>query len=602
MAAGIKEIRQRAADLLETAVPDVDSWIKYREIQGYRDITEMEHTSQAAQTTRQFQVLAIPIDEEGFLGGCSVDQQQRLRITLRYYTQPTTSRGESSFDYQSTWDRIGSDSARILEVLERPPVEGNWDGTPLRDIRFVSSTEPFTSDVANMVYVALDFEVLYRLDQQQGSGVITRAFGTLTEVREYLDGKEAGTVARLQNLRTKEAIGLWIQLTDGTAKLIGDCDFTKADGTEFDISATGDIRPRGVGTASITYGTGLVVATEGAQFWGAREKTDRDFLHVGTHTNYTVPVEPYLGEFFAVGDLPSPANTDDVAYVVDESTGAISDLYRYDGAVWNACGGGGGTIGEHTTLADLFAQTPTAGDRRAVVRSGAVVGEWIGDGTRWRLNGEIDFTASGTATATIFAGYISTDNIASTTYSDTLGVGIVEGGAQLRGFWFLQTLSSPMQLDASQLSLQVGATWSLSARTNTSRWSAMAGLYIERDSDAVVFIMVGADDRVGPTMTQARAQALYGQTSALSAATGGTDSGCDSLSGTVNAQVGCGATGALEALFDSGTAGAQYAVDAMALADIGLPGKVKGIAIGTRDDAGSPHTTWFSSVRMGVGT
>lgn len=592
MAAGIKEVRERAAILIEASVPDVDSSILFKEISGKLPIERQPHTGSASQTTRQFQIRSIPIDDEGFLGGCSVDQRQRIRVTVRYYSTDERS------DWQTVTDRMGADSARIEEVLLRPSLESNWTGTPLLGIWLDSAEGPFDSDVQNMAYMSMDFEVLYRLDQEQASSVLVRSFNTLAEVREYLDTVNAGDISRLANARTTETIGYWLQRSDGTASLLGDCNWAKADGGEFMIAADGDIRPRGAGTASITYGTGLVVAGEGVQFWGARELTDRDYLHVGTHATYAIPTQRYLGEFFAVGDLPSPANTDDVAYVVSESTGAVSDLYRYDGAVWNACGGGSSSITDYSTQALLFAVTPTAGLRASLVRdaTGVVCGIYQADGTRWRLDGELNLAAMGSDGGTMLAGYISTVN-ASASWGAS-GLTVTPSATITWGVAQLTVVSSGVRVGDANAHPLVSVHAKADMSPFNNRRITACGVHLVPDAGGTRFISGGVDYR-NSSGSSTYAFCVFGDPAAPSFSFGGSVVGYDddvSLSSTAGM---AGSTYTVDATVTNAIV--TNATDTTFASSVVGAGGVEGVALTAWSQAATPLASTFSSVSMAWG-
>jgi hypothetical protein len=191
------------AQIIENATPDVDAWITYREIMDPREIEEIPHTGQAAQTTRQFQITPLPIEEEGDLGGCFVDQWQRIRIKLRYYVS------DKPGGYTEVVDRAASDSARIEEALLNPPSDSNWIGTPCENINVAGSVPLFAGLKSNMLYQSLDYRVMYRLSRDTYGGIFSANFIALTGadgLNAAMAGQPFGTTARLLDATSLELL------------------------------------------------------------------------------------------------------------------------------------------------------------------------------------------------------------------------------------------------------------------------------------------------------------------------------------------------------------------------------------------------------------
>jgi hypothetical protein len=185
----IQQIRERVEEILENIVPDVRPDITLRKWLGSRDITTGEHTESAAVTTRQFQVIALPVREAGFLGGGSVDQWQTLQITIRYHI---ADRPDGWLDVH---DLAASDSAAILEALME---SDQWTGTQAEGAA-LGDAVPLTRSptIANMGFQVLNYRILYnRCDPGEG-GKWARNFTNFDELTAYLLTKDLGTIACL---------------------------------------------------------------------------------------------------------------------------------------------------------------------------------------------------------------------------------------------------------------------------------------------------------------------------------------------------------------------------------------------------------------------
>jgi hypothetical protein len=509
MASGIAEIRARMVDIIETATPDVDAWITYRGVPGARDIQEREDTGSPAQTTRGFQVVSLPIEEEGFLGGCSVDQHQRLRVILRYYVS----------DKPGAWDeandRAASDAARIEERLLRPPtLENNWIGTPLIDIRFSGSVPLYQTTLTNVWFMSLDFTCLYRLDQDSFGGVFCGNYTTLTALKTALSGTSTGSTARLINSSTRELVGVWINAASGI-RSFGDVNFLVAEDANF-VDGT-DIISQAGGSWAITYGTGIVVSTAAAEFYGYAELANSDILGTGTTTSYT-RIESTT--YTVLGDLTATSgSTDELRRLVD-TAGALDTDYRWDNvSAWDALnvGGGAGLVTEHTTLAAIYGIAgPTNGDRALLKNSSdAEVGIWRYDGTQWLLEGELDWTAVGTDFATMFAGYVTTSNATAT--GTVSGLQITPTATGLPYPWVsIQTSSSTMAWDTTIRSVFSESQWSWDAGWTAYR-AGTVGVGIG-SSSAVTHASCGGVDQTSGA--NERIIALYGTLSSMSISVG----------------------------------------------------------------------------------
>jgi hypothetical protein len=213
VASGVKEIAERMAQILENTTPDVDDWVTYREVMDPREIEEIPHTGSAAQTTRQFQITPLPIEEEGDLQGCYVDQWQRIRIKLRYYVS------DKPGGYTEVVNRAASDSARIEDAFLNPSYADNWIGTPLENINVAGSVPLFAGVKSNMLYQSLDYRVMYRLDRDTYGGIFSANFITLADLTAALSGLKYGTTARLIDATTRELIQTYIVTARGVEEL-----------------------------------------------------------------------------------------------------------------------------------------------------------------------------------------------------------------------------------------------------------------------------------------------------------------------------------------------------------------------------------------------
>jgi hypothetical protein len=213
VASGVKEISERMAQILENTTPDVDDWVTYREVMDPREIEEIPHTGSAAQTTRQFQITPLPIEEEGDLQGCYVDQWQRIRIKLRYYVS------DKPGGYTEVVNRAASDSARIEDAFLNPSYADNWIGTPLENINVAGSVPLFAGTKSNLLYQSLDYRVMYRLDRDTYGGIFSANFITLADLTAALSGLKYGTTARLIDATTRELIQTYIVTARGVEEL-----------------------------------------------------------------------------------------------------------------------------------------------------------------------------------------------------------------------------------------------------------------------------------------------------------------------------------------------------------------------------------------------
>ena len=361
MASGIKEIRERVVQIVEAATPDVDPFITYRDIGGRKPIEQYPVTGRASQTTRQFQVTSQAISEEGFLGGCEVEQQQRIRITLRYYVS------DKPDGLLEVTDRAASDSARIEERLLLPAYSDNWVGTPLININFAGAADLYQGTLQDVWYMGLDYVVTYRLDQDTLGGEFAGNYSTLQALKAALVGRKTGTTARLINARTRELIGVWVV---GSTR-VRVVDFTKADGTEF-LDGT-DIISQGAGTWSITYGTGLVVATDAAEFFGYGDRANSDILGTGTHTSYT---REEIDSYTSQGDIDAVTGTTDQVVALVGADGSLTNHQRWDNvSAWDVISVPAALC--YTTVASLLAAAGTPGARAALCeRAGATPLVW----------------------------------------------------------------------------------------------------------------------------------------------------------------------------------------------------------------------------------
>jgi hypothetical protein len=185
----ITQIRERVEEILENITPDVTPAITLRKWLGSRDITTAEHTGSAAQTTRQFQVVPLPVRDPGFLGGGSVDQWQILRITIRYYM---TDRDDGWVDVH---DLAAADSAAIYEALLD---DTQWVGTQAEGAA-LGDAVPLTASptISNIGFQVLHYRVLYnRCDPGEG-GKWARNFTSLADLTTYLLTQDLGTIACL---------------------------------------------------------------------------------------------------------------------------------------------------------------------------------------------------------------------------------------------------------------------------------------------------------------------------------------------------------------------------------------------------------------------
>jgi hypothetical protein len=442
----IQQIRERVEEILENIVPDVRPDITLRRWLGSRDITTGEHTESAAVTTRQFQVVALPVREAGFLGGGSVDQWQTLQITIRYYI------ADRPDGWTEVHDLAASDSAAIFEALME---SDQWTGTQAEGAA-LGDAVPLTRSptIANIGVQVLNYRVLYNRCTTGSGGSFSAHFFTLGALLAYLDTKPKSTVAKLVNARTREIIGVWVK----DAIEASYCDFSLADGTEF-ADGTDLIKQAGA-SYTITYGTGIVIAGGAVEFYGFARLANSDLLFIGTTTTYQ---REKLHKYTSQADINLVTGVADQVVALVASDGTLTQHERWNGAAWDTLtAGGSGVVTEHTTLASLFGQVAVAGDR-AVLKTSADRPVAIGryDGTRWILDGLIDFAAAGVEGATIFGAYIQTDGTSTITWTaNGFELGNVTASAQRI---FLQFVSSPLAWDTDLRRIIVHATSVLAA-------------------------------------------------------------------------------------------------------------------------------------------
>jgi hypothetical protein len=350
MSTAIKQIRERVEDILENITPGVSPAITLRRWLGSRDILTGEHTESAAKTTRQFQVVALPVRDPGFLGGGSVDQWQTLRITIRYYMS------DRPDGWEDVHDLAAADSADIYEALMD---DGQWVGTSAEGAA-LGDAVPLTASptISSLGFQVLHYRVLYNRCNAGSGGTWTAHFYTLGALLAYLDTKPKGTAAKLANERTQEIIGVWVKDDiEGTW-----CDFSKADGTEFADGV--DIISQGAGTWAITYGTGIVVSTDAAEFYGFARLANSDILGTGTTTIYTrAKIHTYTSQ----ADIDAVTGTTDQVVALVGSDGSLTSHQRWNGSAWVVLEVAAGTaaIG-YTDLSLLFASAGVDGARAAL--------------------------------------------------------------------------------------------------------------------------------------------------------------------------------------------------------------------------------------------
>jgi hypothetical protein len=370
---GIEQIRERVEDVLENIVSNESPQITLRRWLDSRDILTGEHKGTAAKTTRQFQVLALPVRDAGFLGGGSVDQWQTLRITIRYYMS------DSGDGWVNAHTLAAADSAEIYEALMD---DGQWVGTSAEGAA-LGDAVPLTASptLSNLAFQVLHYRVLYNRCNAGSGGTWTAHFYTLGALLAYLDTKPKGTAAKLVNERTQEIIGVWVKDDiEGTW-----CDFSKADGTEFADGV--DIISQGAGTWAITYGTGIVVSTDAAEFYGFARLANSDILGTGTTTIYTrAKIHTYTSQ----ADIDAVTGTTDQVVALVGSDGTLTSHQRWTGSAWVVIEPSAGTPAalKYTSLASLFAAAGSQGARAAFVESsGGAPLIWYAYSTRsskWR--------------------------------------------------------------------------------------------------------------------------------------------------------------------------------------------------------------------------
>jgi hypothetical protein len=333
MASGIAEIVDRMATIIEATIPDYPTGTeeRFRQLPGEDAIEDAPAAGSWAMTNRQFQIWPAPEVRFGQLNGTFIDITHRVELRVRYSGVQSRSPTEIN-------KRIAADGARLYEALARPPSPDTWVGTQvLGQPGPVGSQPPRSTATTGVVVVSWFYDFLYRLDQGALLSVQLCRYTSLTDLQMAQNQSAAiGEVARLETVGGS-LIGIW-GWTGTASRLIGGddaCDFSEVT-TEIDIgdATSGNIRPRGAGTAS--FSSGLVVSGEGAVFYGARQETDLDFLWVGTHQSYSIatPSDEYAGKFFSVGDLPSAGTADRLATVISETTGALTQAYKDSGTAW----------------------------------------------------------------------------------------------------------------------------------------------------------------------------------------------------------------------------------------------------------------------------
>jgi hypothetical protein len=496
--------------------------------------------------------------------------------------------------------RIGDDADHVAEALRRKARNYTHIEAILGEMPFVP---PLETDVKGVYEWQLRVPVLYK------RGDCEVRYGACRAYRSFSDGPRSlasempvvasadGSVARLVTA-DDETIGVW-RMAGGVPILDGECDFTLVSATtpELRVGASLDIRPLAGGSASFS-GTALDVSTKAAVFYAARQATTYDIIPVGSATSWR------RAEHEEYTDLTDLQATDGVGRELRrllDDTGVFSADYRWDGiSAWDGPLGvvTAPAIPTHNTQSDLFSQTPTDGDRRALVRpsSGAVVCEYRADGTGWIQDAAVDHVAAGTDFATLFAGYITTYS-ATPTYSDTLGVVLTSTASGTWGFLALQTCSTCVQAD--NLAPTSSHKWSV-VRTNASRHGVMGGVLISRDSDSAQFVMAGGVD--WRTASDVRALVLWGQPASL---TGTGASGVTSIndSGSIATEHDTSTT-ATQAHFVAGWSSGlrNQSSTTTTSGAVGLPGTLCGVVLGVRNDNATPYPAHFQRSSLGVPT
>jgi hypothetical protein len=504
VASGIREIRERISELISLATPDVDPAITYRPVDGGRSIEELEPKGSPSQTTRGYQVWSEPITGEGFLGGCSVDQHQRVRVIMRYYY--ADGRNDAWLDLRDRW---AADTARIEEALLRPPVPDSYAGTPLIDIRLETATQLYQTTIEHVWFGLIDFRVLYRLDQDTYGGEFTPNFTTLTALHAWLATKNKGAAARLVNARTRELIGVWV---NGSVEASW-VDFSKADGLEF-ADGVDLIRQPGA-SYTITYGTGIVVTGAAVEFYGFALDDNTDILPIGTTADYVrLPLRSYT----SLVDLEATAGElHEVRRTVD-SAGVRIENYEYDGATWVALSGGGGLVSEYATLSALFASVGASGDY-ALLLDGASGPAGIArhDGTRWLLM-DVDLARVGVQGATILDALIVRNDAGCPFTWTAAGLQLKPTVTAYDNGVYWAPFSSPVGCsETGHVSIMVDCEWDSFPPGFGS--DTLVGLYTDQGAGPQSQYVGGTQFAGGP-VTSERPLLGYGAVGALSYSTG----------------------------------------------------------------------------------
>jgi hypothetical protein len=381
--------------------PDYIDGTAWTEASIIEALERQEH--QGNRATRVFQVLPGVVTEIGDFVGPGYEIWQEVHIRFRYAMDRRND--DRFYDIQKMF---GVDGGRVVEKLTRPPV-GDWGDGGICNLQFVDQTPlEANEDVQGVHETVITIRVLYILAELTEAirGVLLKRFGTYDQLRANLAALNCvGLLHRLVNDQTLERIADY-RWTGTKAVMVGDADLTVvgdgATGTaSYTTTASGNIRPKAGGSVTLTYGTGVVVATAGAFFYAAQESATLDPLHVGTHTTWGIAqqADQWVGQHLSEGELPAAGTADRVGVVISEATGALQSVYLDNGTAWTALSTNGG-ITVYNTISALFGASASPGDVAELqTTGGSRVGLWVYDGalSRWKPMPDTEFAVAAAA-------------------------------------------------------------------------------------------------------------------------------------------------------------------------------------------------------------
>lgn len=133
MAVSIDDIRDRAAQIIEAATPDVTPALGFHELTYEAPIEQIGPALSRAQTMRGFHCLVEPVQSIAGAGSSCTHVTQPLVVRVRYdlsgYDRPDLIVRSFSMAY--------SDQARIAAALRAPPAGTTWAGLPSLEIDLI---------------------------------------------------------------------------------------------------------------------------------------------------------------------------------------------------------------------------------------------------------------------------------------------------------------------------------------------------------------------------------------------------------------------------------------------------------------------------------